>query len=91
MPLSTCTPYLEPVLTWLLPPVAAILSSIAALVVARTRSTYGDVRSTLEDHERLFSEVLQRPTRNVSPSGVRARKKRSTKGTTSTSRGDVVG
>lgn len=84
MLLSTCTASLELVLTYVLPPVGVILSAIAALVALRIRSTYEVERSTLEDHERLFAEVLQRPTRSESRPVAQDRRKRSMKGTTST-------
>lgn len=89
--MSRCTlpVYLPLILDWLLPPVAGLLSAIALWVASRTHSTYRGAVSTLQDHETLFSRLLSRPTRNVSPEGVRVRKKRSTKGTTSTSRGEV--
>jgi cytochrome c-type biogenesis protein CcmH/NrfF len=81
-----CTPpaYWPLILDWLLPPVAGLLSAIVLWVVSRTRSISRDALSTLQDHERLFSQVLERPTRSESRRVARDRKKRSTKGTIST-------
>lgn len=64
--------------------VAGLLSTIAAWVVSKTRSTSLDALSISQDHERLLGQLLERPVRNVSPPAVRARRKRSTKETTAT-------
>lgn len=84
MLLCTCTAFLESVATYVLPAAGVLLSAIAAWVVSQTRSTYRAAQSTLQDHEELFSEVLQRPTRSESRPVARDRRKRSTKGITST-------
>ena len=66
------------------PAVAALLSATALWVAARARSTSEAAQSTSSDHEQLFGQLLERPVRNVSPPAVRARRRSSSRRTTST-------
>ncbi len=81
-----CTPsaYWPLILAYVLPPVGALLSAIALWVASRARSTSEDARSTslaLLDSSQLLPERLER---RGSHTAAPARKKSSTKGTTST-------
>lgn len=68
----------------LLPAVGGLLSAIALWVGARARSISMDAQSTSEDLAALLSQLLERPVPSASRRGARARKKSSTKETTST-------
>jgi hypothetical protein len=73
--------------SYVFPAVAVLLSTISTWVASRTHSTSQDALSISLDQERLLSQLTGRRTRNASPPAVRARRKRSTKETISTSRG----
>jgi hypothetical protein len=85
-----CTPsaYWLPILSYVLPPAGALLSAIALWVASQARSTSADAQST---SQAAVSLSLLRPEQPA-PSGwtVAApdRRKSSTRGTTSTSRGE---
>jgi hypothetical protein len=72
------------ILTWLLPPAAAVLSATALWVASRTRGTSKDALQTSSDLERLLSERLGLPVRNASRPTAPAPKKSSKRRTTST-------
>lgn len=78
----------QPILESLSPAVVALLSATALWVASRARSTSKDALWISESQERALALSLRRPTRNASPRAVRARRKSSSRTTTSTSRGD---
>lgn len=85
---STFTACSVPIPDYVFQAVAVLLSTTAAWVALRTRSISEVVRSTSQSQELVLSQLLGRPTRNVSPQGVRDRKKFSSSRTISTSPGD---
>ncbi len=72
-----CTPdaYWLLILTYVLPPVGALLSAIALLVASRARSTSADALSTSEGVARSSGTLPERRKRSVSPTAAPARKK----------------
>ena len=72
----------------LLPPAAALLSAIALWVASRARSTFTDVRSTLQENEGHLLELRSSLARSESRPVARDRRKSSTKVTTYTSPGE---
>ncbi len=61
MPPCTEPAYLQPILTYVLPPVGALLSAIALWVASRARSTSGDALSTSQGAVALSLLPSERP------------------------------
>jgi hypothetical protein len=72
------------VLAYVLPPVGALLSAIALLVAAKARSISGDAHSTSQAAVALSLLDAEPPSLSASDRRASGRKKRSTRGTTST-------
>jgi hypothetical protein len=81
-----CTPSasLQLILTYVLPPVGALLSATALWVASLARTTSRDARSTSEAAVALSLLDAEPPSRSASATGARGPRKRSTKGITST-------
>ena len=75
MLLSTCIAFWRDIPTSVSAAVAALLNATALWVALRARSTSKAERLTLLDHERLFEQLLQRPTRSASRLNAPARKR----------------
>ena len=88
MLLSTCTAFWEPVRDSLLPPAVVLLNATVLWAVFRLRSISKDVQWTSSAQEATLLMQHQLLGHNGLPAAVPARRKSSTKGTTSTSRGE---
>jgi len=72
-----CTPafYWQPILTYVLPPVGALLSATALWVASRARTTSQDAQSTSQAAVSLSLLHAEPPSPNGSPSDVPGQRK----------------